>query len=250
MSPQLTEQSEGKLRGRIYPESRILRDEGSKTEESRMKPVSFFKIALISLIGFGLCGCTVIFQKGRRSDVEKIKELSQELDQLAQAKKLLEERLQSEINDKQVKLQMMEKGLVITFVADVLFDSGKDKIRPAANASLDKVALVLEENVPDLSIGIEGHTDNVPIKRSGWKSNWELSSARALSVLHYLVDNKGIAPQRISAIGYGEYRPVASNSTKEGRQANRRVEIVILPQINKNKGAGETAMQEPVENLK
>ncbi len=221
-----------------------------------MKSVSFFKIALVSLLSFGLCGCTVIFQKGRRSDVEKIKELSQELDELGQAKKLLEDRLQNEINDKQVKLQMMEKGLVITFVADVLFDSGKDKIRPSANASLDKVALVLEENVPNLNIGIEGHTDNVPIRHSGWKSNWELSSARALSVLHYLVDKKGISGQRISAIGYGEYRPVASNSTKDGRQVNRRVEIVILPQVTKNKNAGEQvteekpSMQEPVENLK
>ncbi len=217
-----------------------------------MKRISFFKIALVALIGFGLCGCTVIFQKGRRSDVEKIKELSQELDQLSQAKKLLEERLQKEIDDKQVKLQMMEKGLVITFVADVLFDSGKDKLRPSAYSSLDKVAKVLEENVPDLNIGIEGHTDNVPIRHSGWKSNWELSSGRALSVLHYLVDKEGIAPQRISAIGYGEYRPVASNSSREGRQANRRVEIVILPQVTKNKEAGvvSTPMKEPAENLK
>jgi chemotaxis protein MotB len=148
---------------------------------------------------------------------------------------------------------MMKKGLVITVVGDVLFDSGKAKIRPAAYPILDKIAVVLKENVPQLNVGIEGHTDNEPIKYSGWKSNWELSTARALSVLHYLVDNKGISPDRLSAIGYGEYHPVASNLAKEGRQLNRRVEIVILPQLTKateTKETTETTLKEPEENLK
>ena len=143
--------------------------------------------------------------------------------------------------------------VVITVVGDVLFDSGKSKIRPQSNSILDKVANVLKENVPQLNVGIEGHTDNVPIKHSGWKSNWELSTARALSVLHYLVGNEGVAPGRISAIGYGEFRPVASNDSKEGRQLNRRVEIVILPQLTKTKEAkevNETEIKEPQENLK
>ncbi|MBM3245511.1 MAG: hypothetical protein FJZ15_06960 [Candidatus Omnitrophica bacterium] len=173
--------------------------------------------------------------------MDKIHELSNQLDELTQTKRLLEERLAQEIKDKQLSLRMSEKGLVITFVADVLFDSGKAKIRTEAYDSLNKVAQVLQENVPQLNIGIEGHTDNIPIKSSGWKSNWELSSARALSVLHYLVDNKGISPERVSAIGYGEYTPVSSNDTREGRQLNRRVEIVILPQVTKVKGQGEEA---------
>jgi len=158
------------------------------------------------------------------------------LDELGQTKQLLEQRLKQEIADKQVRLSMAEKGLVITFVADVVFDSGKAKIRPEVYPTLDKVARILAENVPENDIGIEGHTDNEPIKYSGWKSNWELSTARALSVLHYLVDDKGISPLRVSAIGYGEYRPVASNDSKEGRQLNRRVEIVILPKVSKVKG--------------
>ncbi len=193
------------------------------------------KIIFIIFLALNLVGCTFVFQSGRRSDVEKIKELSSQLDALVQAKSLLEERLAQEINDKQISLKMAEKGLVITFVADVVFDSGKAKIKPEVYSSLDKVARVLQENVPELNIGIEGHTDNVPIKSSGWKSNWELSTARALSVLHYLVDEKSITPNRVSAIGYGEYRPVASNDTKDGRQLNRRVEIVILPQVTKVK---------------
>lgn len=193
------------------------------------------KIILVFFAGISLAGCTFIFQPGRRSDVRKIEELSQQLEELNRAKRLLEDRLSQEIADRQVRVQMMEKGLVITFVADVLFDSGKAKLRPEAYASLDKVARVLGENVPQLNVGIEGHTDNVPIKYSGWRSNWELSSARALSVLHYLVNEKGILPERVSAVGYGEYQPVASNDIKEGRQLNRRVEIVILPQVTKTK---------------
>jgi chemotaxis protein MotB len=223
-----------------------------------MKTDSFAKIISVLFLTLCLTGCTVIFQTGRRSDVEKIDKLSQQLDELTQTKKLLEERLSQEINDKQVKLQMMEKGLVITFVADVLFDSGKAKIKPEAYPILDKVARVLKENIPELGVGIEGHTDNVPIKHSGWKSNWELSTTRALSVLHYLVDQKEILPDRVSAIGYGEYKPVASNDTKEGRAANRRVEVVILPRLTKAKDflkdsenkSKKIAESEPEENLK
>jgi chemotaxis protein MotB len=223
-----------------------------------MKANSFAKIISVLFLTLCLTGCTVIFQTGRRSDVEKIDKLSQQLDELTQTKKLLEERLSQEINDKQVKLQMMEKGLVITFVADVLFDSGKAKIKPEAYPILDKVARVLKENIPELNVGIEGHTDNVPIKHSGWKSNWELSTSRALSVLHYLVDQKEILPDRVSAIGYGEYKPVASNDTKDGRSANRRVEVVILPRLTKAKDflkdsenkSKKIAESEPEENLK
>jgi chemotaxis protein MotB len=185
--------------------------------------------------------------------VRKIEDLSRQLDELNRTKRLLEDRLSQEIQDKQVKLQMMEKGLVISVLGDLLFDSGKAQIRSEGIAVLDKIARVLEENVPQLNVGIEGHTDNQPIRFSGWKSNWELSTARALSVLHYLAEKKGISPQRLSAIGYGEYRPVATNDTIDGRQANRRVEIVILPKLTKVKGARESEeviLKEPQENLK
>ena len=213
----------------------------------------FFKIALILFITLSLTGCTFIFQKGRRSDAQKIEELNAQLDELSRAKSILEQKLGQEIDDKQIKLQMMEKGLVITVVGDLLFDSGKDKIRPEAYPLLNKVSAILKDNMAQFNVGIEGHTDNVPIKLSSWKSNWELSSARALSVLHYLVKEQGISPERLSAIGYGEYRPVASNETREGHKQNRRVEIVILPNITKVKGdttGSSAALKEPQENLK
>lgn len=194
-----------------------------------------------------ISGCTITFQKRHRTDVERISALEKEVEllnlkldelkrkkefemsDLEKARKLLEQKLKKEIDEKQVRLEMAERGLAIIFLAEVLFDSGKAKIREEAISILDKVSVILEENVGDRDIGIEGHTDNEPIKYSGWRSNWELSTGRATSVLHYLVDEKGIQPKRVSAIGYGEYRPVASNDTPEGRRENRRVEIVILP---------------------
>jgi len=198
-------------------------------------------------------GCTVIFQSGRRSDTERIQSLEKELEELRHTKGLLEQSLEKEIKDNQVRLSMEEKGLVITFVSEVLFDSGKANLKPESLSSLDKVAKILIENVPENNIGIEGHTDNVPIKHSSWKSNWELSSHRALSVLEYL-ESQGVGPTRLSAIGYGEYHPVGSNDTQEGRQLNRRVEIVILPKtvkkIEKSGVVNEEQLPKEEEELK
>ncbi|MDP2938166.1 MAG: OmpA family protein [Candidatus Omnitrophota bacterium] len=201
---------------------------------------------------FALSGCTYI-QKARRADEleqentnlryrleqlkkEKAKEAQRiiedkdrELSDLEKAKLELEEALKKEIGEYKAKLQMTERGLVITFLSEVFFDSGKDIVRSDGKETLQKVAQVLNQNVPNSHVAIEGYTDNEPIKHSGWKSNWELSSGRALAVLHQLIDECKVKPQRLSANGYGEYRPVASNDTKEGKQKNRRVEIVILP---------------------
>ncbi|MBU0549617.1 MAG: OmpA family protein [Candidatus Omnitrophica bacterium] len=210
-----------------------------------MKRIFFLATAVFLVVS--ISGCAFVFQKGRRTDIEKIEELTRQLDEFDQTKKLLEERLKQEIADKQVSLARAEKGLVITFVADILFDSGNAKLKTGVLPVLDKVARILNENVPENNIGIEGHTDNDPIKYSGWKSNWELSTARALSVLHYLIDEKQISPLRVSAIGYGEFRPVSSNDSKDGRQMNRRVEIVILPRVTKVKEQIESAPSQPMK---
>jgi len=212
-----------------------------------MKAKNFRVIGFLVLLG-AFAGCSFVVQPGRRSDVEKIKKLSEKVDELTEAQRLLEERLAREIGDNEVQLSRQEKGLVITFVADILFDSGKAKLKPEAYASMDKVARVLNENVADFKVGVEGHTDNQPIKFSPWKSNWRLSSERALSVLEYLVDEKQVAPERLSALAYGEYQAVADNSTAEGRKLNRRVEIVIFPKIAKVKQQEEDREEE--ENLK
>jgi len=135
--------------------------------------------ALITILMFGLTGCTLIFQKGRRKDADKINRLQSdyvrlqdELSELERAKAELENRLRNEIDDREVKVEMLERGLVITFVAEVLFSSGKSKLRSDSLDKLAKVSRVLNTTVRDLNVGIEGHTDDVPIKHSGWKSNW------------------------------------------------------------------------------
>jgi len=153
--------------------------------------------------------------------------------ELQDTMRLLERRLKKELGEKEIRLEMAERGLVITFVEEVLFDSGKAKIKEGAYEKLQKVARVLREKVPEKNIAIEGHTDDQPIKYSGWKSNWELSTARATSVLHYLVDEASISPERLQATGYGEYRPVDTNMDEEGKKKNRRVEIIILPRVTK-----------------
>jgi len=192
-----------------------------------MKKLGVMFLAGILLIA--LSGCAVNFYKGKPEQERKIQKLTSQVEELEQAKNMLEERLSKEIGDKQVLLELANRGLIITMANDILFDSGKAKLKKAAHSVLKKLAAVIKETVPDRNIGVEGHTDNVPIARSGWKSNWELSTARATSVVHYLIDECGIKPQRLSAIGYGEFRPVDENDTKVGRAKNRRVEIIILP---------------------
>lgn len=184
---------------------------------------------LVSFLFLNLTGCTIVFQKGRKSDIERIQSLEDEVNRLSQIKDELEQKLKGVEG---VSMKMEDRGLVITFLDEVLFDSGKAKIKTDAFAALDKVAGVITSKASDLNVGVEGDTDNEPIKYSGWKSNWELSTARATSVLHYLVE-KGVSPEKLAAIGYGEFRPVASNDTAEGRRKNRRVEIVILPHLKK-----------------
>lgn len=119
------------------------------------------------------------------------------------------------------------RGLVVTIVTDrVLFADGSADIQGTGMEVLDVVAAALRNT--DNSIAVEGHTDSRPISTARFPSNWELSTARATSVLRYMVDHKGFDADRISAAGYADTRPVASNDTPEGTARNRRVEIVVL----------------------
>lgn len=123
-------------------------------------------------------------------------------------------------------LESVERGVVIHFTDRVLFDLGKAELKPEAREVLQLVAEELKA-WPN-HIRVEGHTDNLPIRTAPYRSNWELSTARATEVLHYLVEVGGLAPERMSATGYGEYRPIAPNDSDEGRARNRRVDIVLL----------------------
>lgn len=118
------------------------------------------------------------------------------------------------------------RGVIIEFKDKILFDTGKAVIKDEGVPALMKIGELLDR-LPN-KIVIEGHTDNVPIHTAQFPSNWELSAARALRVLWYLTENRGINPNRCSAAAYGEHSPIDSNDTPEGRAQNRRVNILIL----------------------
>jgi chemotaxis protein MotB len=124
-----------------------------------------------------------------------------------------------------VDISQDERGVIITLQEMVLFDSGKADIRPIVFPLLDWIAEVLD-SIPN-DILIMGHTDNVPMRGDRYRSNWELSLYRALSTHNYFIEKKGLSPERFAVGGYGDTRPRFPNITKEGRQKNRRVEIII-----------------------
>lgn len=125
-----------------------------------------------------------------------------------------------------VTLVINERGLLIRFLDNVLFPSGSAELKVDSREIIDMLADVVKKN--DNSVRIEGHTDNVPIRTGKFPSNWELSTARAVNVVRYLIEIRGIAPDKLSAAGYGEYHPIEKNDNADGREKNRRVDIVIL----------------------
>ena len=161
---------------------------------------------------------------------KQVAELSEQQQKEAQHFAELEKRLEQELNESRVEIsQLKNRMLVISLTSEVLFSSGSAQIKPAGKEVLSVIAATLNE-YPDRAISIEGHTDNVPIGAgSFYKSNWELASARALAALDYLREGNLVAPGRLKVVGHGEYSPIADNSTAEGRQLNRRIEIRLRP---------------------
>lgn len=133
---------------------------------------------------------------------------------------------QGEASLSQLKFIIDKRGLVLRFSERFFFDSGDASLRPEVIPTLNVLAQSLEK-IPH-HIRIEGHTDSVPISTLRFPSNWELSTARATSIVRYFLTHFKFAPNQLSAAGYGEFRPIASNQTTEGRTQNRRVDIVIL----------------------
>jgi chemotaxis protein MotB len=138
-------------------------------------------------------------------------------------------KLEEEIQRGEVKISELKGKLTVNVVDNILFDSGQAALKPAGIRVLQQIGDILKSAV-DKDIQVEGHTDNVPIRGTlaqVYPSNWELSTARANTVLHFLQDKTDIPGERLSAVGYGEYRPIASNSSPEGRALNRRIQIVL-----------------------
>lgn len=125
-----------------------------------------------------------------------------------------------------VTVSIEERGVVVSFQDVVLFPLGVAELNPSSREIVDKVGAILKQT-PNY-IRVEGHTDNLPIRTSKFPSNWELSLSRSASVVHRLIHFSQISPDRLSATGYGEYRPRMANDSDANRQQNRRVDIVVL----------------------
>jgi chemotaxis protein MotB len=149
----------------------------------------------------------------------------------SQMQRSLEDEMRAKLESKDVTIAQLQGKLTVTIVDRVMFDSGEATLKPEGEAVMQKIAALLAGH-PELKIHVVGHTDNVPIKPAAtgrFASNWELSTARALAAVHCLVDQAGVDPRRVGAVGYGEFRPIADNNTPEGRARNRRIVITILP---------------------
>ena len=161
------------------------------------------------------------------AELQKRKEQAEA--RLAEFKDLLA-RFKPLIDAGKLKVAIVDGRMVVQLPSDVLFKSGQATLDKDGLAAITEVAKVLME-IPDRRYQVEGHTDNRPIRTAAFPSNWELASARALTVVRTMLD-AGLPAERVSAASFGEFKPARSNDTDEGRAANRRIEIVVVPDLS------------------
>ncbi len=217
--------------------------------EGEMFPMNCKRwVGFLSVILFSMVGCASADDPGARplsrqqsATIQSLKEeilrLNQELDErgssredLESVKPKVEKMFGEQIVRGDVRVVMDPRGLVVTVLDHALFDPDETQFTSSGEELLGKMASVLSSDLLKNQVTLEGHTDNQPIEDAGGVTNWEYSMGRAIAVLHYFVDVKELTPERFGVAGYAEYRPVASNATEEGRDRNRRVEIVIAPE--------------------
>ncbi len=203
-------------------------------------------IVCVLVLGALVAGCSnakLIAQKDQQiADMQNhIDELEGQVEAERERTAALNADLENALNDLREKEQLWleeKDGLThITLDGEVTFSSGSSQLTSSGKEILDKIWEVLVE-YPEKAVLIEGHTDNVPIApkfHHNYKSNWELSSARAHTVVHYVRDKYSIDPERIGAVGYGEYRPIADNATEAGQALNRRVMITVGSKLLESK---------------
>jgi len=165
-----------------------------------------------------------------QSQMATLRSIENETNRRNQIYEKFVDRLKTMIDGGQLTVSIEQGRIVINLPNNVLFKSGSAKLNPKGEVALTQIASVLSQ-FSDRRFQIEGHTDNKPIKSAQFPSNWELSTSRALTVIHLLTDME-VVPENISAAGFGEFRPRADNETEEGRQLNRRIEIIMLPNLD------------------
>jgi chemotaxis protein MotB len=147
------------------------------------------------------------------------------------------DRFQTLIDAGTLRVKMVDGRMVVELATDILFDSGSARLSKAGAEALAEVAQVLQ-SIADRRYQVEGHTDNVPIGSAKYPSNWELAAERALTVVKTMVTS-GLDAERVSAASFGEFKPATTNRTAEGRTANRRIEIVVVPSLSELPGFEE-----------
>ena len=153
---------------------------------------------------------------------------------VVQLKRELEAAIGQELRNHEVVMRVTPEGFVISLNELGFFNSGQAVLLPGAATKIQRIARVLA--LHGLDLRVEGHSDDQPIHTAQFRSNWELSTARAMEVMMLLVDRSGFDPAKISVAGYGQYRPVADNATSEGRRLNRRVDLVVLATTSQQPG--------------
>jgi chemotaxis protein MotB len=216
--------------------------ERDKIEKLRAgdKQVADKKIQELSLQNAGLAeqlrklGVSVEDQKRNIEEQNKALEEMRARDRQAQARlatfKNMIDRFQKMTASGKLKVKIVRGRMVVELSENILFDSGRADLKAEGQAALAEVAAVLA-SIADRDFQVAGHTDNIPIKSAKFPSNWHLSTGRALTVAIFLSDH-GVPPVRLSAAGYADTQPAASNDTPEGRQQNRRIEIVLMPNLD------------------
>ena len=216
------------------------------------KQVWFFASIFTALVLLGISGLSLWRQsdeiKGLRAEIgqagqslesltnqitlaqKQIDALRQEKDAATEAQKNLEQEMRNAIQSKDVTISELQGKLTVNILDRIMFDSGEAVLRPEGEGVLNQIATVLAQ-FPNRQIHVIGHTDNVPIRfglRNKYASNWELSTARATAAVRFLTEKAGVDPRRLGAVGYGEFHPIADNTTAEGRAKNRRIALVVL----------------------
>lgn len=164
-------------------------------------------------------------------ELEKLRKRQEVANKRLASFRELKKRLRSLVDTGKLTVSFRNGQMVLNLPSGVLFPSGKADLSDSGEAALSEILGVLGD-FKDRRFLVAGHTDNVPIRRRRFPSNWHLSTARAVSVVTYMIDKGGFDPNKIGAAGYGEFSPVASNDSEEGRAQNRRIEIILVPDLS------------------
>jgi chemotaxis protein MotB len=166
-----------------------------------------------------------------KGEVEQLRRLREQAEREKAQFKALTDRFKGMIDSGQLSVVKRGGRMMLKLPDEILFPSGSKRLKKGGRAALKEVVRVLIEVGGKREYVVAGHTDNVPLRRGArFKDNWELSTARANEVVHLMID-EGVPPEQLAAAGYASHDPIASNDTPEGRQQNRRLEIILMPNL-------------------